>query len=478
MRGGGRIWRILALAALVLFVAAGLTFQLVVRPPSEPDAGDAGGERRPDVLLIVLDMVRADRLGVCGYGRPTSPTLRDLSERPGAALTCRAYAPGTWTLPSHASFFTGVDVPAHGADCTTHPEKARTISLWGDRVRPLGEELTTLAERMRRRGYRSVMVSGNPVVSKRASTGLARGFQVVRDCESFGDLYGEKLVAALRDALDASERSPDSDRPLFLFVNVCDAHHPWAEIPPGLSWVPPRLALDNRPRDPQNPYPRFFRDQLSPREKELFLELISDSYDYAVFRSDRTLKMVIDELRSRGALEDDFRLVVTSDHGEFLGEHELLSHGTFTYEEDTRVPLLLWERRGGVARPAIDLDEPISALAAHDLTLTGRRADPPRPVRAAGYPDGLLSELFGDRLRATTAALWSGDQKLFWKNGTYSLFDLDDDPRERNPRPLAENHPLRDEFERFVTRVRSAGQRPSAPSPEMVEALKRLGYVN
>ncbi|HUT78371.1 MAG TPA: sulfatase-like hydrolase/transferase, partial [Polyangia bacterium] len=248
-------------------------------------------------------------------------------------------------------------------------------------------------------------------------------------------------------------------------------------IPPGLGWVPPRIALDNRPRDPANPYPRFFRDQLGEDERRLFLELIGDSYDYAVWRADRTLGRVLGLLEERGALGPDHRLVLVSDHGEYLGEHGLLSHGIFVHEEDTRVPLFFRERRGGTDLAPPVFDGPIAALTAYDLALGGTLPARPRPVRAAGYPDGLLSVLFGERLRATTAAWWDGERKLFWKNGEFSVYDLKTDPREQSPSPLAADDPLRARFEAFVEQVQATGRRKTAPTPEMIEALRRLGYV-
>jgi hypothetical protein len=459
------------LAVLALLVAAGLAWQFLFGL-----GGGGSGSGKPAVVFVVVDMLRADRLAACGYGRPTTPNLDRLAAEPGVAFTCEARSPGTWTLPSHASFFSGEEVPVHGADGVLDPEGVETVSLWGDHVRPLPGDLPHLAERMKGRGYRTALVSGNPVVSAWSATGLARGFDVIRESRQFGDTYGERLVAALGEALDESERAAAA-RPLFLFVNVCDAHHPWDAIPPGLGWVPPRVALDNRPRDPQNPYPRFFRDQLGEVERRLFLELIGDSYDWAVRRADRTLGRVLALLEARGVLGPDHRLVLVSDHGEYLGEHDLLSHGIFVYEEDTRVPLLFRERRGGktVVPPAFPA--PVAALAVHDLVLEGALPARPRPVRAAGYPDGLLSVLFGERLRATTAAWWDGERKLFWKNGGFSLFDLANDPKELSPLPLPADDPLRPRFEAFVEQVRATGRRKVAPTPELIEALRKLGYV-
>jgi len=402
----------------------------------------------------------------------TSPTSPSLARRPRAVSTCRAYAPGTWTLPSHASFFTGEEVPVHGADALGEPEGKQSVSLWGDPVRPLAAGLPTLAERFGELGYRTVMVSGNPIVSRWAETGLDRGFEVIEESKQFGDLYGKDLIAALERALD---RAGD-DKPLFLFVNVCDAHHPWHAVPPGVDWVGPRPPLDNRPRFPNTPYPSFLRGQMSADEKAAFLDHARDSYDYAVWRADRTFGEVLRSLKARAVGHQPYRLVVTSDHGEFLGEHDLLSHAIFVYEPDTRVPLIYLDSStdGDEPRP---YDEPISAIASHELALDGRLPDPARPVRAVGYPDALMSELFGERLQATTAAWWTGKHKLFWNSGEYSLFDLAADPGELDPATLPADHPLRAKFEAFVEQVRATARRSTEPTPEMIEALRKLGYV-
>ena len=182
-------WRAFVLVVLVLLVIGGVTYQLsnLDQPPEatsnpKPDAGTPDVPKRPPhVVLVVLDMLRADRLSLCGATRPTTPNLSRLRDEGGAATSCRAYAPGTWTLPSHASFFTGEEVPVHGADSLLDPTDKESVSLWGDHVRPLGQGLPTLAERLGTAGYRTVLVSGNPIVSKWAATGLTRGFDTVPD---------------------------------------------------------------------------------------------------------------------------------------------------------------------------------------------------------------------------------------------------------------------------------------------------------
>ncbi|MBW2278473.1 MAG: sulfatase [Deltaproteobacteria bacterium] len=468
-RKGDLCWRIAVGLVLAVLVAGGITYQLT-RGDDPPTTQPESPSRPPHVLFVVVDMLRADHLSLCGYERPTTPNLNRLARRPHVASTCRAYAPGTWTLPSHASFFTGEEVPVHGADSLGDPEGKQSVSLWGDPVRPLAASLPTLAERFSNKGYRTVMVSGNPIVSRWAKTGLDRGFDVVEESRSFGDLYGQNLITALERALD---RAGD-DQPLFLFINICDAHHPWRAVPPGIKWVDPRPPLDNRPRFPETPYPRFLRGQMPADEKAAFLEHARDSYDHAVWRADQTFGKLIQTLKSRGVGQQNYRLVVTSDHGEFLGEHDLLSHAIFVYEPDTRVPLIFLSSEAG---GDVDFPEPISALTSHDLALDGRLPEPARPVRAVGYPDALMGKLFGERLRATTAAWWFGNEKLFWINDQYSRFDLAADTQEANPGPLPDEHPLRARFEAFVEQTRATANRSSEPTPEMIEALRALGYV-
>ena len=465
--------RVAAISAALAILAAGGLAALLWRGVGRPKAAGAGSASAPAIVFIVVDMLRADRLSSCGYGRPTTPNLDAFARGEGAAATCRAYAPGTWTLPSHASFFTGEEVPIHGADFMLHAEGKPSVSLWGEPARPLAGEFRTLAEKLGARGYETVLVSGNPIVSQRAATGLARGFDVVRDAARFGDLYGKALVGKLDDALaEAQARG----KPIFLFVNVADAHHPWLPIPDGVGWVPPRAGLDNRPRLPETFYPRFLRGQLDAGQRQSFLEHAVDSYDYAVFRADRTFGAVLAVLDRRGLLAGPNRIVVTSDHGELLGEHELVGHGLFVREGISRVPLMFRASEGAAVR--LDPAAPISALTAHDLVLGGALPKAPRAVRAAGFPDGLLVELFGaDRFGSAHAAAWDAMEKIEWSDAGFSRIDLGADPGEDRPAPLAADAPGRPALERFVARIQETADRAGAPSKEMIESLRALGYV-
>ena len=110
-------WLLIALTLAVLAVGA-LWLQRSARfGTSRPSRSTES------IVLVILDTVRADHMSACGYARPTTPFMRELQSRATFA-TCQAYSPGSWTLPSHASFFTGLPVEQHGADASSHGDAA------------------------------------------------------------------------------------------------------------------------------------------------------------------------------------------------------------------------------------------------------------------------------------------------------------------------------------------------------------------
>lgn len=113
---------------------------------------------RPTVMLIVLDTFRADWPSVCGGPVPT-PNLEALASREEGHFSCSAVTPGAWTLPSHASYFTGKGVLEHGA----HSARGAGGSFWPPAF-PLDGQHRTLAEEYAAQGYQTVSVSGNPLL--------------------------------------------------------------------------------------------------------------------------------------------------------------------------------------------------------------------------------------------------------------------------------------------------------------------------
>lgn len=356
--------------------------------------------RGDTVLFVVLDSVRADRSSVCGYERPTTPTLEHLAKEQGWSTACRAYAPGSWTLPSHASYFTGLEVPEHGAHSLAAGGQALGQNT-SEQVRPLGPEPQTLAEHFLSQGYDTVSVSGNPVVS--AASGLTRGFEEVRAPGRFGSWYGADLTRQLQHALEVGS---SRDKPLFLFLNIADAHVPWGPVPNGLDWVPARPGLD---WGQGTLWADFLGGRMGPDERSALLGHLGDVYDYGVSRADQTLAEALDLLQDWKRLGPGSRIVITSDHGEYLGEDGLLDHGHYLGEPNNQVFLL--SSQGG------PLLEPISALAVHGLLRDGALPEPLPRVRAAAFPHVQRSEWTeGKWFTRTSAAEWRADQKVMWSD--------------------------------------------------------------
>lgn len=311
---------------------------LAALPPAAPGA--------PNVLLIVLDTVRADRLGFQGYGRDTTPRLDQFASHAVRFEQARATAP--WTLPSHVSMFTGR--LHHEMDISAY----RTI----DKSYPM------LAELLRDHGYATAGFVAN-TFNCNAAYGLDRGFaryedfrqnQVISMLEALNSTelgrnvfhyagvaynlgldpdFGRKDAATInRDAL--SWLSGQGERPFFVFLNYFDAHDPYV--------LPEGTKAKFGPASPTREQDSFLRlwswvnrRTLTPSD----ITLLRDAYDDGIAYLDDQLGRLFDELGRRKLLENTL-VIVTSDHGEHLGEHRLYGHAKSLYRQETHVPLLMF----------------------------------------------------------------------------------------------------------------------------------------
>lgn len=286
---------------------------------------------RPNLVLISIDTLRADRLGLYGYDRPTSPYL-DAWAR-GAVVFEDAVAPAPWTLPSHVSMLTGMGALAHGVNGRL----------------PAPDSLPFLAETLRAHGYSTAAWTGGSWLAARY--GFAQGFDRYHAWTAPDDWDGE-LAAHVEEAVAWLRRSPPE--PFFLFFHTFETHAPYLPREPFYS----RWASDAGLRSaPERIYDRL----LPPLAEEGFalrkqLALSRDgeapfgttpeerlqagiAYDSGVAYADRQLGRLLEALA-----EDDLArrtlVVVTSDHGESLFEEGLVSHGHL-HDSNLRVPWIL-----------------------------------------------------------------------------------------------------------------------------------------
>jgi len=414
----------------------------------------------PTVLFVVLDTVRADRTSLCGYDKPTTPVLDSLLAQ-GATVSCGAIAPGAWTLPSHASFFTGLPVWEHGATLAAGGGVGQ--KLFSFSVHPLPATLPTMAETLRDRGFATALLSENSVVGKK--TGLSRGFNYVRSRYRCGKSAEGWLYPELRKLLDHFDGDP---RPLFLMVNSCQAHDRRAGAPAWVGWVEHHEGSSFREEAAR----AFLHGELSPEEETRWLGELSDAYDWGVHRADESLGHVLRALADDGRLDHGLRLVVTSDHGEMLGEHRRIDHMEYLWEPVARVPLLVLD-----TEKPIHLPDQLTGIAVHDLVVDGRLPDPlPAPIAVSAPSRGRPRQVWTEGWQPTAhAASYAGPDKRMVIDGADLAIDLSTDPGERRPAPAPDDARQR-RLHALYDRVQErAGQMGAADTEAL---LQQLGYVD
>jgi arylsulfatase A-like enzyme len=296
----------------------------------------------PNVILIVLDTVRADSLGLYGRRRRTSPNLEALAS--GGVVFDRAFATAPWTLPSHASLLTG------------HYPHTLTAN-WHD---ALDRSQPTLAEVFGSCGYRTAGFIGNKLYCQ-AETGLARGFdhysdypptipetivsstlgRFVGNSHQLRNLIGRHGVLTTTSAEEINGRAvrwaADQREPFFLFLNYFDAHEPY--FPPApfddmFGTAALRRTSLTRYWDRQGG--RLDKKTMPPEE----VEAERDAYEGCLAYLDHQIGQLIDDFRRRDLLANTV-VVVTADHGEQFGEHGLFGHGNSLYLPLLHVPLIV-----------------------------------------------------------------------------------------------------------------------------------------
>lgn len=523
-------------------------------------------QHRPDVVLIILDTLRADRMSCYGYSRSTTPVTDAYAEK--ATLFERAIVPGQWTVPSHASLFTG-EYP------TTH----MTTQIHDT----LGESLVTLAQLLHQGGYRTVGFCNNPLLGV-VDNGLDRGFEDFYNYggalpnypdifESRPKLWGRLLERyirlmrritepiqnrlahdsfllriamhplivplwqdsvnfkgntrrSLRDVVGylRAHRHGDDDRPVFAFINLMETHLPYRPPARFIQEFAPYYEKDSRAQEFMRNYNlEHYRWMIPLTEplSELSDRTLNDLYDAEVAYQDRLLRRLLRDL-AKPDVRDNTIVIITSDHGEGLNNHDFVGHSLVAYDDLVRVPLIVSypplypagkrvsatvsTRRvfhsvleATAASPVEDgLDRP--PVDVEGLSLTGALnggAPQESVVFAEAYtPDTLLTLMENEnpgaidafRCRSMRRAAFEGHHKLITVGGEPDeLFDILEDPGEtRNL--LAERseeahhlHAALQDFTRIAEDRRPANWqsacRVSLDNEEIAERLRALGYI-
>ena len=450
------MWRLLL--AIVLLTAPGC-------------AGDDAVEG-PNVVVVVLDTVRADHLSGYGYERKTSPNLDAFAA--SATLYQRAQASAPWTLPSHASMFTGKDPFQHGA----HTLEGRSDHGYAN-VNPLPLSQVTLAEALTEIGYETAAIAANTYYLD-TRWQLDQGFATYHVEGAHAPVINQRVAEWLDD---------NGSSQFFLFINYMDAHRPYNCVgrPPFLDRAPEQdggaLAkmLEARMLNPRGRYP----ENLEQR--------VIDQYDTAIYNLDAEVGRLLEELRRRG-LYDDALLIVTSDHGEAFGEHGLVEHGRDVYQPELWIPFIVklpGQTVGSVVDEPVSLSNVPRMVFAQLPALVEQRYAKTFPNVAGAHPTVsenyylrgpiVESPVFAEKAKHVRTALLDWPYKYIEStDGTRELYDLSTDPQELTSlERVGESQRLARALSDYMSsRPRSSEVVEQSPmTEEELKRMRAIGYV-
>ncbi len=396
-------------------------------------------DRGPNVLVMLVDTLRADHLGLYGYDRPVSPNLDRFGEE--SLVFDRAFSQAPWTQPSVASLMTGLEPLEHGVigGVTFH------------------HSFDTNASILQEAGFTTVAISSNPIITRRA--GFHVGFEEFLEipegrAEEMIDLFDHWLAE-------------NENLQWFAYLHFLDPHGPFGAPEPFGSRFLPEVA------------------EKDPSQGDPYVEDMRARYDGEIQYLDAEFGRLLEILRQRGVFEDTI-IVFVADHGEEFNEHGKLFHSEQIYNESVHVPLLIrapGRLEPGRAAGTVEVRDVMETI----LEMVGVRAAPSGETRLAAARKGSdqtafshtsLGHVEGEDFHEI-AAVTLGDWKYIRRldTGDTELYDLGSDPGER--RNVLSSHP--DVAARYSTLLgQILAKRPQVEErmdPGLLQKLKAGGYL-
>jgi arylsulfatase A-like enzyme len=409
-----------------------------------------------NIILISIDTLRADHVGVYGYERDTTPNIDRFARESVIFMETAATAPKT--LPSHASIFTSLLPSHHGG-----------LSNRGFR---LSDDAVTMAEILRDKGYRTVSFNDGGLMAE--AFGFSQGFEIYESTEQKSRF--ETRVEPAKEWIAAHR-----DSRFFLFLHTYEVHLPLK---------PPRKYFEMFRRADRRHYPEdlvFTKHRLNREEKAAanvpVVEHVIDLYDATIRSMDASFQDLVDFLSAMDLL-DDTLIVFTSDHGEEFGERgKIAAHGSTLYDEVIRVPLII--RFPGGTYGSTIVDGQVSSLDILPTVLDVVGIEPLDFFEGHSLRDlvrgraSTINVAFSETGNGKFATARDGRWKMLQRPRVGWLFDLVEDPGEtQNVAPKN-----RDVFLQLQRQLAAAlGSRPLRSSPfepdeETTEQLRALGYI-
>jgi arylsulfatase A-like enzyme len=370
-------------------------------PPAVPGS--------PNILVIVVDTLRADHLSSYGYSRATTPNIDHLARN--GVLFENAIAPSSWSLPSHASLVTGRAVHEHGMGNV----QPMPWLGWGNSAL---NGLPTLGEALQKRGYRTGAFSANRIYFT-SNVGLGRGFIHFQDYfDSVGDSFVRTQFGREFARLYMNRSRKSKITRAFRYIGLgswLDKDSEGSGDYGGIYGIRKRADEVNREtlrwiaRDGQHPFFAFlnyldvhvgYGGPAGYPKPPWDHGATIDEYDAGVKYTDDFIGHLLQALDNRGVLKDTI-VIITSDHGEALGDHGLSFHGAALYSDLVRVPLVIsWP---GLVPQGVRVAQPVTNadIASTVMNLIGAKQNP--------FPGPTLT------------ALWAPSSSKEWPNPTSEL---------------------------------------------------------
>jgi arylsulfatase A-like enzyme len=462
-------------------------------------SGDGTAGVAPNILFIVMDATKARSLSCYGYHRPTTPHLERFAER--CVVYDAAISPAGWSLPAHASMFTGLYPSKHGAH---------------DEHKYLDTDQPTMAELLRSLGYHTVALCDNAYVGP--ATGLDRGFEEFNESGKLTQSVrhlNRKLrtgIAAVSGRRDSGarhtnkqirtvfRRSQAEGRPVFVFAHYGEAHGPYRPRQNDRHFLPPGVSLKAASLVNQDQW-KYLVTPSTMTERDF--EILTALYDSEIAYLDTRIAEVLGWVEDLGIL-DRTMVIITADHGENVGDHQMMAHKYCLYDTLLHVPLIIHYPAGTVAPgrvqhqvQTLDLLPTILAMLGHtssdihsslqgyDLLSSTKheftvaeQAQPDLSTFHKRFPDADVS-----RFDRALKMIRTERYKYIWaSDGKHELYDLRKDANEEQ-NIVAERPELAEDLDRRLAEWRGSFEEasPSAEAPEFDETvrarLRALGYL-
>ncbi len=428
----------------------------------------------PSVIIITLDTVRMDHLSVYGYFRPTTPFLNQLAAE--SVVFNNGYTPIPHTVSAHASLFT-----------SHYPSEHKALyNGWKleDYQPPL------LAEVLKREGYQTGAVVSSAVLA--GWHGLDRGFDFYQDQNFEHKVTGEKKKEKTT-SIDYNQRRAsevvkwaekwlneiERQQPFFLWLHFYDAHRPYDPDPD----FTPRFQLD----------PEFtkYLEQNHYQMPDKYDQV--NTYDNQLAYLDQNLENFFQYLKAQGLLDKSL-IIITADHGEGLGQHNLMNHGLYLSQEQVRIPLLI--RFPDRSRAGTKIDTRVNLIDLAPTVLDFLKLKDPMEPRgksllsliAGGKQELRACEYFERRwyepnkkVQGRKAGALCGEWKIIWADQEEKeLYNLTNDPFELTNIRDSENKKyleMETEMKGYLDRVKFFAVKKQTVPKEVQDQLKALGYT-